>query len=428
MKGRQMQVSQNKTDVWGLLIKLSLICVIWYSECIQQRFFRISNFLLMAGCAMLAFVLLDISYRRIRLREIFPAPSLIIVGFMAYMIIFPSLFAVSFSAHIKQWITSFEYMLVMLCVVYICRTRDCTEFFIKNFMLLYLVMCVIFLSSPVAYKGVGAGRYSFGLYMNPNGFAIGLTTGVFSTLYLVSKKKIPVIIGLGLSLVFLYAVFQTGSRKGLVGCICCIVMWVIIWYIPSGPRRQSLRKLGRFLFILLFIAAALVVLKPYYANSALARRMTYAIEEMLSGTRGGMYSLGYDLWKQNPIFGIGFQGFSRYYPTGSYSHATLVEVPVSGGTVGLLLYLAAYFILLKDIVKKIRQDRRMPDAPDKAVLQHRMALIMLGLLAINFVCIIHPYQLDSNVNFGLTAALCYGMTQITKQGVNREQDVDTYNR
>ncbi len=227
MKGHKMRVSQNKTDILGLLIKLSIICIIWYSECIQQRFFSINNFLMMAGCAMLAFVLWDISYRRIRfsdLREIFPAPSLIIVGFMAYMIIFPSLFAASFSAHIKQWITSFEDVLVMLCVVYICRTRDCAEFFIKNYMLMYLAMCIIFLISPVAYQGMNNGRYSFGLRMNPNGFAIGLTTGVFSALYLVSRKKIPLIIGLGLALVLLYAVFQTGSRKGLIGCLCCIVI------------------------------------------------------------------------------------------------------------------------------------------------------------------------------------------------------------
>jgi hypothetical protein len=62
----------------------------------------------------------------------------------------------------------------------------------------------------------------------------------------------------------------------------------------------------------------------------------------------------------------------------------------------------------------------MPDALGKAELQHRMALIMLGLLAINFVCIVHPYQLDSNVNFGLVAALCYGGSATTKRRTNRK--------
>jgi hypothetical protein len=89
--------------------------------------------------------------------------------------------------------------------------------------------------------------------------------------------------------------------------------------IPSGPRRQSLRKIGRFVFILLFVAAALVVLKPYYAESALATRMTHAIEEMLSGTRGGLYSFGYDLWKQKSYLRHWVPGFAQYYPKGYYS-------------------------------------------------------------------------------------------------------------
>lgn len=402
-----MLAVRKRSDALGMLIKLMIICIIWYSECIQQRFFQINNFLMLAGSALLLFVLLDISSRKVRLSKIIPAPIRYLISFIVYMLIVPSLFAASFTAHITQWTISFEFVLVMLCVVYICQTRNCVEFFIINYMFMYLAMCIIFLISPIAYLGLDVGRYTFGINTNPNGFSIGLTMGIFSTLYLVSRKKVPLILGLVLSMVYLFAIFQTGSRKGLIGCVFCLAMWLIMCYIPSVPHRQVIRKLWRSFLVIAFVVVALVIMRPYYYNSDLARRMTYAAEELTSGDRGDMYSLGFYLWRQHPIFGIGFQGFSHYYSAGAYSHATLIEVPVSGGAIGMLIYLSAYFALLKDIIRRIRQDLRAISEPDKIYFQHRMALILFGLLAINFVCIIHPYQLDSNVNFALAVALCY---------------------
>ena len=59
-----------------------------------------------------------------------------------------------------------------------------------------------------------------------------------------------------------------------------------------------------------------------------------------------MYSFGFNLFLENPLFGIGFNNFQEYFYTGQYSHSDYIESLASTGIVGFILYQGSYFVLL----------------------------------------------------------------------------------
>ena len=107
---------------------------------------------------------------------------------------------------------------------------------------------------------------------------------------------------------------------------------------------------------------------------------------------------GLELLKESPLFGLGFQSFSYHYV--SYSHATLIEIPVSGGIIGALLYFSIYYVSLKKTISLFRQTKGIPELVDEHM-RVKMDLILWAAMLFYSTCIIHPYQFDSFILFGM---------------------------
>lgn len=196
---------------------------------------------------------------------------------------------------------------------------------------------------------------------------------------------------------------MTGSRKGLVGALICVILWVIFCYIPTVKKGDYFRKLCRFLLVLAALVAVVVMLLPHYQGSKLQFRMQNLFHEVTEGTRANMYRNGIELFMSSLLFGYGFTGFEYFF--NSYSHATLVEVPVSGGIFGSIMYISAFVMIALKLLS-LRKKYKGALIDNKNSIRVRMSIVMFGLMLFYATCIIHPYQMSSNVSIGIISALC----------------------
>ena len=134
-------------------------------------------------------------------------------------------------------------------------------------------------------------------------------------------------------------------------------------------------------------------------ESLIAYRMSKLLYEATEGTRNNLYRVGFEILKMNPLFGTGFQGFKYYYVM-YYSHASLIEVPVSGGIIGASLYFYAYYISLKKLSNLYKNTKGV----QRFYREHKrikMIIIMFAVMVFYTTCIIHPYEFDSSIIFGI---------------------------
>lgn len=385
---------------YGGMIKFFLFSIIWYVEfCV--RYFQYSNILLFLGGALGLFLILDYFSTGKAMLNGMPKAVYWFLTYEFYTIVIGAIVAPSISAHINQSIIMLEYTLPFLAVVYYAKTRKNVDFIVWNFAILYTLMCIIFLYRPIYYRNETLlGRLTFAADMNPNAFGICMATGAWSVLYLATKKKIPLIAALLISAMQIYAIFLSGSRKGIIGILIIIALWILICYIPNTGAGKWHIKLWKIILCAFGIYIAFIVLAPYYQGSSLAKRMGDLSSEASDGARSDMYIKGLEYFYRSPILGFGLQGFRYFY--GGYSHATLIEVPVTGGVVGTTLYLAFQISI-------VRQLCRRSTIGGMEFIQKRMGMVLFSALLFYSVAMIHIYEISSLVYFA-TIIAAYSMT------------------
>lgn len=394
---RELKISTSRDN----LMKFFLLCIIWYVE-FFVRYFQFPNALLLLGGLMILFFFLDYFSGGRSLVRPFPKAFTALMVYELYTIVFGFIVAPDVKTHLNQAIIMIEYTLTFIVIVYYAKKNNNIEFLIWNYAVMYSLMCVIFLYKPVWYlENALFKRLSFAATMNPNSFAICLVTGAWSLLYLAMQKKISLVlalIGTGLDT---YAIFLSGSRKGLGGILIVLSLWLVFCYIPNTDPHKPLTKILKGIAAILIAIALLYILLPYYSDSILAKRMLDLSGEATEGARNEMYVRGWEYFKRSPVFGYGLQGFKYFY--GGYSHATLVEVPVTGGIIGTVMYFFFYieiFIGLWKGVKNNIKDR----SNTISFIRPRMGLILFIAMLFYSIAMIHIYEIGSYMYFAMIIA------------------------
>lgn len=386
----------NKTNIVNTYTKtcIGLICLsIIYSSVIQDKFFQIPSGMLIFGIGILVMFFLGKIPQGMTWQSIFTDESIWMMLFMIYMLPIGILFSPDRSSHTTQWFTSFQYLFIMIVISSIIRESG-VESFHKLLLVEAIILTIVFFSDPVDYDG---GRFSISTKVNPNGLGMAFSTGIWAALYYQQKNKIPLIIGFGLCGVFLYSIMLTGSRKALIAAALMLFLWAIFVFIPGLKKKKGW---GFFLLVLLMALIAIFGRQfiGTYNDTTTAARMGDLQNEMTGGLRSDMYRWGWDLFKSNPIFGIGFQGYKHYYQY--YSHATIVEVPVSGGIVGSIIYFTTFVISIKKCFELFGYYKKNENLYSEYI-ESKMLLILWAAMLFYFTCIIHPYQFDSYIVFGI---------------------------
>lgn len=392
-----MRTEKNKN--YTLSYHSLCIVMIWsisiYSAIIQNLFFEIPYGMLIFGVAILLFYYLTNSNKPFIFREEITEENIQLLWFMAYSLIAGLLFSPEKSSHLSQWITCLEYLFIQIVIASLIQSSG-TDTFHTLLVAESIILAVMFIRNPVNYQN--SGRYSLSADINPNGLGLGFVAGIWAILYKYQKKKVPLILTGVLVALFGYCIMLTGSRKSLIGAGIIIILWVFFCFIPSLKEQGTKRGVMTFLIM---IVLGTIITRGFinmYADATIATRMDNLFYEASEGNRSDMYRDGFELIKRNPIFGIGFKGFQYYF--GSYSHATLIEIPVSGGILGAIIYFTAYYISLKKIIyiyRKSKADKKLE--PEQTRI--KMIIILWVAMAFYTICIIHPYQFDSCILFGI---------------------------
>lgn len=403
-----MSIQENSRQYFYSQICIALVWVtVIYSTVLQDKFITIQNGMLLLGGAVLITLFLANCNEPMIIHDFMTNESICMLLYMSYMLLIGFVFSNTIGTHIVQWITCMEYLFLLIAISSLIIKTGSDTF---HYLLLFeaIVLAVIFIRNPVYY---GGGRYSISISKNPNALGMSITTGIWVVLYLQQKKQMPLILCLTLIGIFGYCIMLTGSRKSLVAAGIVITLWLLFCFIPSLNERGPLQSL--FMLAILIVIAIITwrTLQNVYYGSAIANRMNNLSYEVTEGDRSNMYRDGIALFKHNPLFGLGFQSFANYY--GSYSHATLVEIPVSGGIIGSLLYIAVYYISIRKTMRVINASKEKADMV-KEHAKARMLLVLWVAMLFYSTCIIHPYQFESFVIFGII----FGQTESIERQVN----------
>lgn len=375
------------------------IVMIWlatiYSTVVQYVLFQIPYGMLMFGGIALLFYIFANSDKPYVFRDEMTTEDMRMIWFMVYIFIVGLLFAPSKSTHASQWMTCMEYLILQIMISSIIKKTGTDSI---HFLLLIvaIMLSVTLLRNPVNY--LDTGRYTIAANVNPNGLGLGLVAGIWAALYRqINKKRSLVLTSIIIALIG-YCVLLTGSRKSLIGAGLAILLWLFFCFIPSLKEKDNVYGIASFLIMLILAIIITYGFLKIYANTTIASRMDRLFYEASEGKRSNLYREGYELIKMNPLFGIGFQGFMYYF--GGYSHATLVEIPVSGGIVGAALYFSVYILSLKKILYVYRTTKEKADFY-KEHNRIKMIFALWIIMAFYTICVIHPYQFDSSIYFGI---------------------------
>jgi len=230
-----------------------------------------------------------------------------------------------------------------------------------------LALCVNFLwligiiDLELAYKG---WRFP-GTVLQANNFVFILMFGLMMLIYLITIRRPSthyIILLYCLFLILLYLVFFTASKAGLMISIALIIL--LLFLSLSHQNVPVFFSLIVFCYIVFYYTP---LIEKLTTNSILDIEYTWInllerIETFTSGMSSGAASTetstglrikmlydAFDMWSSSPIFGNGVAAFEIRY--GHYSHNNIMELLVSFGLVGLILYYMLYAYLFFKIIK-----------------------------------------------------------------------------
>ena len=114
-------IENNNKLTLSSLSRKACIVTIWaivvYSLIIQYKYFVISNGILIMGMFMLLFFIISQTDRTFDINRIITKESALMIAFMLYILLVGLVFAPNKKSHITQWVTSLEYMFLMIVIL-----------------------------------------------------------------------------------------------------------------------------------------------------------------------------------------------------------------------------------------------------------------------------------------------------------------------
>jgi O-antigen ligase len=143
---------------------------------------------------------------------------------------------------------------------------------------------------------------------------------------------------------FITGALSSGSRGGVAAALLTILVAV-----PSMlPRLRVGRAVSVAITALILAAITWLVIGDSISQLVRDRFVTTTFEQRYTSDRDVLYSTAFDLFKDNPIVGVGMNGFYELTNGGvgeMYVHNLPLAVAAEGGLIGLLLLGTAFYAL-----------------------------------------------------------------------------------
>lgn len=226
---------------------------------------------------------------------------------------------------------------------------------------------------------------------NQNVFGLVFSNAALAAAYyLVFRKRKLDLISIA---VFTFFALSSGSKKAALLIVLGILAIVAV---NNGIKRIYKTVIAG---VIVLIAASYVLQLPYFET------INVRLEEYFSGElntsdeiRQELINVGVKLFQKKPFFGYGLDNYYLFSPTGTYAHNNFIEVLVSGGVVGFVLYYSMYVVpLCKMFLGKFK----------KFAWQNKEYLMLLILVVMELVFsygMVQLYDKNSYILLGVALA------------------------
>jgi len=331
---------------------MGIILTIVYTVYIDQAFTNIPGFsiaVFSAMCILLLFYHFKLRLQGGLLKELSYESKAYLV-FYAIIFIPGLIISPDLGSYLHSFIKGIQYAVLFISVYYVVINK-------KNFDFIFKLLGITILAYAITayFNGTiesGTGRLLVSERGNPNDMAVLMYFGFVIIAYLWNKGLIYKV----LSIVYIPLAFSnialSGSRKGFLGVALFIILFFISSYLPSLSRKNLAKVVTSLIIIfsLAFVIYNWVV--PMYSDSILFERLfqSYSNDESAIN-RLEMYRQAFDLFKEYPLFGVGFDNYKYFSTFGVFSHSTYAEVLSCTGIIGTVIYFSIYVSIVCKLLK-----------------------------------------------------------------------------
>ncbi len=226
---------------------------------------------------------------------------------------------------------------------------------LRKFMIVLMAVVVLFISFR-SYRGFTPGAsyiedsraggpfWIVGLGSNHFGAFIVYCSAVFLGLFFLDKNKWRRILFLMAILFSLHPLFFSYSRGAYVAALVALVFFGLV-------QKRSL------LILILVLGIAWQTLLPSSVVDRITMTETETIEgqiqiEHSAAARLGLWNIAWNLFKKNPVIGVGFGGYEFSVPEGEFSrwkdtHNYYLKMLAEQGIVGFGLFLTVLLVAFR---------------------------------------------------------------------------------
>ncbi len=377
--------------------KLFFIFILFYMGWFQWVFEGVPHLTLLLGAVMIAFLLFHSLLYKKSIIQVITFEILIWMIFAMLSLGIGVYVAINTGYLFDSIITYIQYLMLIFAMVYISLREKRINFIINAYILLAIV-CALTTKFWGVY--VFSNRISMSISMNPNTTAITMVLGVFCVLFQLNlNRKVISLVQLSAIFLFIYIILLTASRNGFL----CLFVLLFFWIVVVG--KDSIKELkNTHIFYKIFLLAIAVLAISFIVNEFLYSNLMLRVKDISEGgtkdTREIMINYGIQLFKEKPIIGYGLDNFKAYFYTGSYSHNTYIEVLVSTGLLGAIIYFIPYISLtIKTLILSNKSNSNVSKEA-KLFFGLMLVLIVLGM------GVIHFYNFNSMIAFGFLITFC----------------------
>lgn len=339
--------------IWSLLVSYIVLSQIVY-QIFNIEASRLSGLILLSPIFIMLFVTMMVNRGRIRFRFNYYHRYILVFGLFCLL---SSFWAQSPTLAISKGIDIIE-IFVIMTVISFCfyGVTDSVDPLLKAIMWGYYIVVfyeIVFYGWSYFAEVIKDASRVTSEYLNSNTLGMCASFAIIINYYLIITKRIPVwsIVLIVLGIVIIAA---SGSRKALISLLTGLFLYYFFRSIRKDQRRLPIVRFFILFPIIIFAVYEILQLSMFRGTMARIEGMMGIVSgrtmEKSASIRQLLNQLGWRLFKQHPILGIGIDNprLYTYDIVGKtfYLHNNYVELLASGGLIGTLIYYSIYIKLL----------------------------------------------------------------------------------
>lgn len=344
--------------------KISIKSIIWFLLEAFLIFANIAKHSFLFQIAATIFIIICTIYllnKKIKISKYF-YPQLIFIIYNIVLIIagaaeFPN---ISYDMVVT---ISINALLMILIFNFVINEKDINKLircyiaasFICSIVILFIYKNTLFTGRLGFSWGSNISTYNlFGIPVSSsgsNGIAFLASIAASMLLYYVIQNK-KSILYLLFSAPFIITILASGSRKGIL--YLCIGILLVLVIMNKGTKRAFLFFVGIISCITLYMVIQSIPM-IYQVSGTRFQELIHlftgnAVDDASINTRISLINMGTEYFLKRPIFGYGLDAFRALCPWAIISDNNYLEILVSSGIIGAIIYYSYVFVILFDYV------------------------------------------------------------------------------